>query len=80
MPTRIPLILVSRLAFAERLDIDTTASGQGAASFGVPNTNSTRIHTLPEAQAVVDRFLSYGQNGFDTSRSYGYGTSEEVCP
>ncbi|KIM81787.1 hypothetical protein PILCRDRAFT_8458 [Piloderma croceum F 1598] len=49
----------------------------GAGSFGVPNTNTTRIHTLPEAQAVVDRFLSYGQNGIDTSRSYGYGTSEE---
>jgi len=49
----------------------------GAGSFGVPNTDTTRIHTLPEAQAVVDRFLSYGQNGFDTSRSYGYGSSEE---
>jgi hypothetical protein len=28
----------------------------------------------------VDLFLSHGQSGFDTARSYGYGTSEEVCP
>jgi len=53
--------------------------GQGGAAFGAPNT-ITRIHTIPEAQEVVDLFLSHGQSGFDTARSYGYGTSEEVCP
>jgi aryl-alcohol dehydrogenase-like predicted oxidoreductase len=53
--------------------------GQGGAAFGAPNT-ITRINTIPEAQEVVDLFLSHGQSGFDTARSYGYGTSEEVCP
>ena len=80
MSTRIPLIFVSPLMVAEYFNAWLIVSGQGGAAFGAPNTNTTRIHTIPEAQKVVDLFMSHGQNGFDTSRAYGFGTSEEVCP
>lgn len=46
--------------------------------FGEPNTNTTRIHSLSEAQEVVDVVVSHGHKAFDTSRFYGYGSSEEV--
>jgi len=49
----------------------------GAAVFGEPNTNTTRIHSLSEAQDVVDVIVSYGHKTFDTSRFYGNGSSEE---
>ncbi|KZP14581.1 Aldo/keto reductase [Athelia psychrophila] len=49
----------------------------GAGSFGNPNTNTPRIHTLAESQEVVDIVLSHGIRAFDTSRFYGLGSSEE---
>ncbi|KAF7976453.1 hypothetical protein HWV62_6699 [Athelia sp. TMB] len=49
----------------------------GAGSFGTPNTNTTRIHTLAEAQEIVDIVVSHGIKTFDTSRFYGLGSSEE---
>ncbi|KZP20958.1 Aldo/keto reductase [Athelia psychrophila] len=49
----------------------------GGATFGAPNTLVARIHTLPEAQAVVDLYTRLGQKTFDESRVYGGGSSEE---
>jgi aryl-alcohol dehydrogenase-like predicted oxidoreductase len=79
MPTRVPLIFVSRLSFAKYVTPNHVAYVQGGGAFGVPNTNTTRIHTLAEAQEIVDLFMGHGQTGFDTARAYGYGSSEEVC-
>ncbi|KZP20955.1 Aldo/keto reductase, partial [Athelia psychrophila] len=49
----------------------------GSATFGAANTRVARIHTLPEAQAVVDLYMRLGQENFDESRVYGGGSSEE---
>lgn len=51
---------------------------QGGAAFGDPNMNTTRIHTLPEAQAVVDLYIRLGYQNIDESNTYGNGSSEEV--
>ncbi|KZP20997.1 Aldo/keto reductase [Athelia psychrophila] len=49
----------------------------GGATFGAANTLVARIHTLPEAQAVVDLYTRLGQKNIDESRVYGGGSSEE---
>ncbi|KAF7972784.1 hypothetical protein HWV62_17058 [Athelia sp. TMB] len=49
----------------------------GCSTFGEANTPNTRINSVTEVQAVVDIFVGLGQTGFDTSRRYGAGTSEE---
>lgn len=51
----------------------------GAGSFGLPGpqSNGTRIHTVENAQELVDCYISHGYNTIDTARLYGGGTSEE---
>ena len=70
-----PLLFV-RLSLAKYATTNHVAYAQGGGAFDVPNT---RIHSLAEAQEVVDLLMGHGQTGFDTARAYGYGNSEEVC-
>lgn len=55
------------------------ACARGGGAFSVPNGNTTRIHTQAETQEIADLFMSHGQTGCDTTRAYGYASSEEVC-
>ncbi|KAH7910358.1 NADP-dependent oxidoreductase domain-containing protein [Hygrophoropsis aurantiaca] len=51
----------------------------GAGSFGIPGpqSNGARVHTVEQAQEIIDVFTSHGYNKIDTARLYGGGTSEE---
>ena len=53
---------------------------KGAGSLGIPgpNSNGARIHTVEDAQSVVNCYTERGYNTIDTARLYGGGTSEEV--
>ncbi|EJU00827.1 Aldo/keto reductase [Dacryopinax primogenitus] len=64
MPSRVPLLYV-------------TNRTQGSAAFGEPAKHVTRLHTLPECQAVIDCFTQHGYGLYDCARGYGFGTSEE---
>lgn len=57
---------------------------QGCAPFGKENAGATRIHTIPDAQVMIDTFTSLNNDGdgfneLDTAQHYGLGSSEEVC-
>lgn len=39
--------------------------------------NRTKVHTIEEAQQMVNKFRDYGYNDIDTARIYGNGSSEE---
>jgi len=39
--------------------------------------DQARVHTLPEASAILDIFQKHGHNEIDTARFYGAGSSEE---
>lgn len=43
-------------------------------------TGVTRVHTVEEAQAIVDYFLGKSYTIIDAARRYGNGSSEEVNP
>lgn len=53
---------------------------KGAGSLGVPGpqSNGARIHTVEDAQRVMNCYIERGYNVIDTARIYGGGTSEEV--
>ncbi|KAJ5354242.1 Aldo/keto reductase [Penicillium brevicompactum] len=48
----------------------------GSMNIGDPGDGRTRVHTLAEAQEMVDLFQSYGHVDIDTARIYGDGSSE----
>lgn len=72
MSSSAPLIIQSYNYGSQHLLI------QGCSTFGEAGTINARINSVKEVQDVVDVFVSLGQTGFDTSRRYGGGTSEEV--
>ncbi|KAH7926258.1 Aldo/keto reductase [Leucogyrophana mollusca] len=51
----------------------------GAGSFGLPGprSNGARIHTVEQAQEVINVFIRHGYSKLDSARLYGGGTSEE---
>ncbi|OJJ29878.1 hypothetical protein ASPWEDRAFT_55408 [Aspergillus wentii DTO 134E9] len=49
----------------------------GAMNIGEPGDDRTPVHTVEEAQKMVDLFKSYGHIDIDTARIYGNGSSEE---
>ncbi|KAI0334258.1 Aldo/keto reductase [Cubamyces sp. BRFM 1775] len=49
----------------------------GAAGFGAPGKEGTRVHELKDVEAILDLFQSHGHFEVDTARMYTEGTSEE---
>ncbi|KIJ63174.1 hypothetical protein HYDPIDRAFT_176197 [Hydnomerulius pinastri MD-312] len=51
----------------------------GAGSFGLPGpkSNGARIHSVEQAQELVNCYMRHGYRHIDTARLYGGGTSEE---
>lgn len=62
-----------------RAPIDpNVAKGTGTLGIPGPDSNGARIHTVEDAQRVLNCYLKHGYNTIDTARIYGGGTSEEV--
>ncbi|PPQ75434.1 hypothetical protein CVT26_015356 [Gymnopilus dilepis] len=49
----------------------------GAATFGAPGKEHTRVDDIKEVEKILDVFRSHGHSEIDTSRLYSDGTSEE---